>query len=270
VTPHPGSSPATTVSPRRARLAARSIDLALSDAIADSGICRGLPSIAYDAARGCRLGTPSAGLTTATRTCFAYVGMALSRSEQMARIRGKDTSPERRLRFALWKAGLRYRLHRHVEGARPDLVFLRERVAVFIDGCFWHGCPDHYVRPRSRDDFWATKLARNTSRDREQTGALEARGWRVCRIWEHVIFEDLDQAIREIQAAVRDSTWVPRQSWRINRADIVRTKESAIEHVRQHLVPLRGELPVEARVIPRHTRKWARRTQISSKPLRTA
>src|SRR5262245_56530052 len=117
--------------------------------------------------------------------------MALTRSEQMARIRAKDTSPERLLRCALWRAGLRYRLHRRTETALPDLVFRRDRVVVFVDGCFWHGCPEHYVRPRSRGEFWDTKLARNVERDRAQTRDLEARGWRVCRIWEHAVFENV-------------------------------------------------------------------------------
>ncbi|HYO69174.1 MAG TPA: very short patch repair endonuclease, partial [Archangium sp.] len=87
--------------------------------------------------------------------------MGLTRSEQMSRIRGKDTSPERLLRSALWRAGLRFRLQSRTPYGRPDVVFSKARVAVFIDGCFWHGCPDHYVRPRTRNDFWSSKLLEN-------------------------------------------------------------------------------------------------------------
>lgn len=90
----------------------------------------------------------------------------------MARIRGKDTGPEVALRRALWQAGLRYRLGMRVEGTRPDLTFPRARLVVFVDGCFWHGCPLHYVRPRTKEEFWALKLAVNTDRDRRQTVLL--------------------------------------------------------------------------------------------------
>src|SRR5580692_10585444 len=109
--------------------------------------------------------------------------MGLSRSEQMARIRSRNTTPERVLRGLLWSAGLRYRLHATTPAGRPDIVFPGTRVAVFVDGCFWHGCPDHYVRPRSSSDFWSRKLLENFKRDGAQTERLEALGWRVCRIW---------------------------------------------------------------------------------------
>src|SRR5215475_6215393 len=94
--------------------------------------------------------------------------MVLTRSEQMARIRGAHTSPEVELRSLLWRSGLRYRLHVKALPGRPDLVLSRSRVAVFVDGCFWHGCPDHYVRPRSRTRFWAEKLSQNVQRDCQQ------------------------------------------------------------------------------------------------------
>ena len=68
---------------------------------------------------------------------------------------------------------------------RPDFVFRRERLAVFVDGCFWHGCPEHFRRPKSRQKFWDAKFARNQERDRLVTRALRAAGWRVLRLWEH-------------------------------------------------------------------------------------
>ena len=105
------------------------------------------------------------------------------RSRMMSRIRGRNTRPERRLRQALWAAGLRYRKHAKTPVGRPDLVFVGPRVAVFVDGCFWHGCPRHYVRPRSRTDFWSRKLRENVDRDRRQTLELHVRGWTVVRIW---------------------------------------------------------------------------------------
>lgn len=128
---------------------------------------------------------------------------AAARSANMARIRGKDTGPEVALRQALWRSGLRYRLGMRIEGARPDLVFPGARLVVFVDGCFWHGCPLHYVRPRSREDFWALKLASNTDRDRRQTTLLRSRGWRVIRIWEHELERSLGQVVEEINTAYR-------------------------------------------------------------------
>ena len=68
---------------------------------------------------------------------------------------------------------------------RPDFVFPKLRVAVFVDGCFWHGCPRHGTRPKGNASFWKKKLERNKARDREQTRALKRAGWRVLRIWEH-------------------------------------------------------------------------------------
>src|SRR5215211_8176900 len=105
----------------------------------------------------------------------------------MARVKGKNTSPERILRSALWRNGLRYRLDYKVPAGRPDIVFPGPKVAVFVDGCFWHGCPAHYSRPRSQQEFWSEKLAANVERDRRQTLELESRGWRVVRVWEHEI-----------------------------------------------------------------------------------
>lgn len=117
------------------------------------------------------------------------------RSANMSRIRGINTKPELVLRKALWKNGLRYRLHSRVEGTRPDIVFRKRRLAVFIDGCFWHGCPLHYVRPRSKPEFWADKLRANTARDQAQTLRLMQNGWMVLRFWEHEIKCGLEQVV---------------------------------------------------------------------------
>lgn len=102
--------------------------------------------------------------------------MALTRSQQMARIKGKLTKPEVFLRQALWQRGARYRLHHKTPVGRPDIAFPGPRLAVFIDGCQWHGCPKHYVRPRSRNEFWADELSTNVERDQRQTRAIEAAG----------------------------------------------------------------------------------------------
>jgi DNA mismatch endonuclease (patch repair protein) len=110
------------------------------------------------------------------------------RSARMALVRSRDTKPELRVRRFLHAAGLRYRLHRPVANARPDLVFPARRTVVFVHGCIWHRHPDPACpltrTPKSRVDFWTTKFAENVARDRRQQATLEAEGWRVLVIWE--------------------------------------------------------------------------------------
>ena len=110
----------------------------------------------------------------------------LSRSENMARIRGKDTGPEMAVRRVFWKAGLRYRLHDRRLPGSPDLVFPGRRTVVFIHGCFWHcheGCGNFRI-PKTRTEWWTAKLMRNKTRDAEAQAQLEAAGWRVIVLWE--------------------------------------------------------------------------------------
>lgn len=110
----------------------------------------------------------------------------LSRSEMMARIKGKDTVPELLVRRAAWAAGLRYRLHDRRFPGRPDLVFPGRRLAVFVHGCFWHcheGCSRFRI-PKTRTDWWTAKLGRNKARDDEVRAAIEEAGWDVVVIWE--------------------------------------------------------------------------------------
>lgn len=109
------------------------------------------------------------------------------RRRMMSRIRRRDTGPELNLRRSTWALGLRYRLQYRIGRTRPDMVFIGARLAVFVDGCFWHGCPLHLTKPKNNRDFWEQKLRRNVERDAEQTQWLESQGWRVLRIWEHEI-----------------------------------------------------------------------------------
>jgi DNA mismatch endonuclease, patch repair protein len=102
--------------------------------------------------------------------------------------RPRDTRPELALRRELHARGLRYRIHcaPHSEvRSTADVVFPRARLAVYVDGCFWHGCPEHAVAPKRNGDFWRTKLQANVDRDRRNEAQLTARGWTVLRIWEH-------------------------------------------------------------------------------------
>lgn len=113
--------------------------------------------------------------------------------------RRRDTKPELALRKLLHAAGLRYRVDAPIRTARrlvrPDIVFTRRRLAVFVDGCFWHQCPQHGTRPKDPTGYWTPKLRRNVERDQETTDALQAEGWVVLRIWEHVPPADAAQAV---------------------------------------------------------------------------
>lgn len=116
----------------------------------------------------------------------------------MSRIKGRDTGPELSLRRSVWALGLRYRLQYRIGRVRPDLVFIGAQLAVFVDGCFWHGCPLHSTMPKNNRDFWEQKLKRNRERDVENTQRLEADGWRVLRLWEHEIKASSTDCARRI------------------------------------------------------------------------
>ena len=184
--------------------------------------------------------------------------MALTRSQQMARIRGRNTSPELILRQELWRAGLRYRLHVKTPGGRPDLVFTKSRVAVFIDGCFWHGCPEHYVRPRTKDEFWSAKLRENVERDAKQTAELEQQGWRVCRFWEHEVWEDPVGVARQVTSAISGAGWRPSFCWRVIQVDALGGPDDL---ERRHLRELRSCADQKVVVQKRSTRKWSRKVR---------
>ena len=128
------------------------------------------------------------------------------RSKLMSRVRTRDTRPELELRSRLWSRGFRYRLTSSLPGS-PDLVFGGSRVAVFVDGCFWHGCPKHGGVPQTNREFWATKLAQNSERDARVDLVLKDRGWTVLRFWEHQIYQDLESVVDTIEDVVR----VPRR-----------------------------------------------------------
>ncbi|KQY42016.1 hypothetical protein ASD18_19770 [Cellulomonas sp. Root137] len=124
----------------------------------------------------------------------------------MAAVRRTDTGPERALRSALHARGRRFRkdLRMALPGGRvrPDIVFTRARVAVFVDGCFWHVCPEHGREPTRNEWYWSPKLRRNVERDRAADATLRSAGWRVVRIWEH---ESLERAVAEVESALGGS-----------------------------------------------------------------
>lgn len=114
-----------------------------------------------------------------------------------------NTQPELALRRQLHRRGLRYRLHVRPLASfrrRADLVFRAARVAVFVDGCFWHSCPEHGSVPRTNRAWWQRKLSRTVARDRETDAELARAGWLVVRVWEH---EDVSLAADHVEQAVR-------------------------------------------------------------------
>ncbi|MER7511492.1 very short patch repair endonuclease [Streptomyces lavendulae] len=128
-----------------------------------------------------------------------------ARRRNMQAIRSRDTKPERLIRSLLHAQGLRYRV-----AARPlpnlrrtaDIVFRPAKVAVFIDGCYWHGCPEHYVPPKTNSGYWSGKVAGNMARDRDTDQRLRDAGWTVLRFWEH---EPSSECALRIAAAVDKS-----------------------------------------------------------------
>jgi DNA mismatch endonuclease (patch repair protein) len=127
----------------------------------------------------------------------------LTRSEIMSRVKSRNSRAERALRSALHAAGLRFRLHRRIEGMVVDIVFPTAKVAVLVDGCFWHGCPRHAILPKSNMDYWLPKLAENKDRDRRRSARLRRAGWHVRRIWEHDCLPPSSRAVARIVEACR-------------------------------------------------------------------
>ncbi|MFF0004219.1 very short patch repair endonuclease [Streptomyces tibetensis] len=116
-----------------------------------------------------------------------------AKRRNMQAIRSRDTKPELLVRRLVHASGLRYRV-----AARPlpnlrrtaDMVFRSAKVAVFIDGCYWHGCPEHYTSPATNPGYWSEKVARNVTRDLDTNSKLEQAGWLVLRFWEHTPAEE--------------------------------------------------------------------------------
>ena len=124
-------------------------------------------------------------------------------SARMARTGRRDTKPEIALRSHLHALGLRYRVDKAVlpdKRRRVDVVFGPARVAVFVDGCFWHGCPEHGTLPRTNATHWREKIEANRARDADTNSRLAEAGWAVVRLWEH---EDMAERARDVQELVR-------------------------------------------------------------------
>lgn len=143
---------------------------------------------------------PNAGTERAARRPVLTTSTQIS--SRMSRQARRDTKPEIELRRRLHRLGYRYRVNHPLPGMprrRADLTFTAKRVVVFVDGCFWHGCPEHGTSPRNNGVWWAEKLRKNVERDRETEAHLHELRWTVVRIWEH---EDPDEAVRRVVRAL--------------------------------------------------------------------
>lgn len=135
-----------------------------------------------------------------------------TRSRVMAQVRSKgNRSTEWRLRACLIRAGIRgWKLNPTDLLGKPDFVFWEQRLALFVDGCYWHGCPKCYRRPSSNREYWDAKVARNRNRDVKTTAQLKRDGWRVMRIWEHQL-SALDSVLKNINSLLGSFTKQPKR-----------------------------------------------------------
>lgn len=120
------------------------------------------------------------------------------RSFCMSQIKGKNTKPEITLRKMLWSMGFRHRIKNKLPG-KPDLIYPSLKVAIFVDGCFWHMCPEHYHPPKTRAAFWKKKISANVERDVTNTALLESLGWLVIRVWEHELKESVPDCSKRVE-----------------------------------------------------------------------
>lgn len=127
-------------------------------------------------------------------------------SKAMSKIRRRDTKLELKVRRELYRRGLRFRVDYAAVPGRPDIAFTRVMVAVFLDGCFWHGCPLHGTSPKSNADWWKAKITRNLERDARVRDQLEDLGWLVLRYWAH---DDVDDICDEIEDVWRNLSGYP-------------------------------------------------------------
>ena len=121
----------------------------------------------------------------------------------MSRVRGKNTKPEIHLRRALYALGVRFRVHDRTVPGTPDISHKAGKVAVFVDGCFWHGCPEHYSRPQSHQGYWDGRLTYNRDLRRRVLVRLEEDGWLVIQSWECAIHGDATEVALQIARAVQ-------------------------------------------------------------------
>jgi DNA mismatch endonuclease, patch repair protein len=132
---------------------------------------------------------------------MADVHTKKQRSFNMSRIKGRNTKPEILLRKLLWREGYRYSLRGADIPGKPDLIFRKRKIVIFIDGCFWHRCPQHFQQPSNNADFWRKKIDSNVMRDRKVDKQLQADGWKVLRFWEHDLTKNPTSVVAIVKRA---------------------------------------------------------------------
>ena len=150
----------------------------------------------------------------------------------MSRIRGKNTTPELKLRKTLHKLGYRYRVNVRKLPGSPDIVLAKYRTCIFVNGCFWHGHKDcrYATRPKTNAEFWRTKIENNRERDLRDYTFLESLGWRVIVVWECELKKD---RINDTIATVREQLDANRASWLAEQADRRQRREEWYEEMRR-------------------------------------
>ena len=113
--------------------------------------------------------------------------------------KAKDTKLELIVRKSLWKDGYRYRKNDRRLLSNPDISFRSRRIVIFLDSCFWHACPIHFIMPKSNIEYWETKIKRNVERDTEVSNHYLEEGWTILRFWEHEVYNDLERVIKTIK-----------------------------------------------------------------------
>lgn len=121
------------------------------------------------------------------------------RKKNMANIRRSGTQIELKFRKYIWNNGLRgYRTNYSKKAGKPDLYFTKKQIAVFIDGCYWHMCPKCFVRPKSHNDYWDSKIEKNAERDKKTNKILKNEGTKIIRFWEHEIKDDINKCYKRL------------------------------------------------------------------------
>ncbi|MCY7858140.1 very short patch repair endonuclease [Bacillus haynesii] len=124
------------------------------------------------------------------------------RSATMRAVKSKGSKIELMVRKELWKRGLRFRVNTKTLFGKPDISIKKLKLVIFIDSCFWHGCPYHARMPKSNVDFWRNKIERNIERDKEVTNHYKKRGWSIIRVWEHSLKDDFKGTVDRIHKEI--------------------------------------------------------------------
>jgi len=130
------------------------------------------------------------------------------RSQIMSKIKSKNTRLENKIISDLWKRGFRFRRNVASLTGKPDIAIKKYKIVIFIDSCFWHGCPRHCRMPSSNRTYWEKKIKRNKERDREVTNFYKEKGWHILRIWEHELKNDYENILSKIEKFINNITHI--------------------------------------------------------------